>query len=161
MDTASQQSICSIIITLKPAARCVFSVQSSRINVTFIWTRYSVICPLSSTITSWFSIHAALTFRRVFWARATPVLIASSKLFVEDALISVTRATDIVCLVLGVLRLWGPGVFLFALTVLLIRTPLRAVLLNLETANRFANNLSTLYPKVNHLIDFFGYYAIN
>jgi hypothetical protein len=36
-----------------------------------------------------------LTFLRVLWARATPALSASSKLFVEDALISVTRAIDV------------------------------------------------------------------
>src|ERR671919_116701 len=38
--------------------------------------------------------HALLTFRSVWFARARPVLIASSKLEVEVALISVTRATD-------------------------------------------------------------------
>ena len=42
-----------------------------------------------------FSIHAALTLVRVFWAHATPALMASSKLLVEEALISVTRATVI------------------------------------------------------------------
>ena len=52
VDIAFQQSICSIIIPLKPGARSGFSIQSSRINVILIWIRYSVIRPPSSIRTS-------------------------------------------------------------------------------------------------------------
>src|SRR5690242_20247457 len=66
----------------------------SRTKVTFIITLYATMRS-PSTVTSCSLIHAPLTFRRVFVARSIPCWIASSKLFSDVALISVTRATDI------------------------------------------------------------------
>src|SRR5262245_14789390 len=68
---------------------------SLRTKVTFSATRYCVICPFSmSTFRS--STQALFTFCRVLLARATPICRASSKLFGDAAMISVTRATDMV-----------------------------------------------------------------
>lgn len=66
---------------------------SSRTKVTSMLTWYSVALP-SVTLTCCSLIQAALTLRRVWLARLMPVFTASSKLFGEVALISVTRATD-------------------------------------------------------------------
>src|SRR5271168_2356703 len=44
--------------------------------------------------TSWLAIQAPATFFRVRVARFTPLSRASSKLFLEEEMISVTRATD-------------------------------------------------------------------
>src|ERR1700694_1794123 len=64
-------------------------------NVTFMFTRYSVIFPRSTfTFCSW--IQALLMFSSVFSARATPMRTASSKLLVDEDVISVTFATAIV-----------------------------------------------------------------
>ena len=64
-----------------------FESQSLRTNVTFMFTRYSVIFPFSTfAFCSW--IQALLMFFRVFSARALPTRRASSKLFVDEAVIS-------------------------------------------------------------------------
>jgi hypothetical protein len=42
----------------------------------------------------WLATQAPATFYNVLVARLTPVLTASSKLFLEEAMISVTRATE-------------------------------------------------------------------
>src|SRR6056297_3753252 len=68
--------------------------QSSRTKVTFMMTRNSVISP-PSTAHSCSLIQTPLMFFRVLMARCRPLLIASSKLVEDDALISVTFATDI------------------------------------------------------------------
>jgi hypothetical protein len=71
-----------------------FESQSLRTNVTFMFTRNSVILPPSIfTFCCW--IQALLMFFRVFSARAIPTRRASSKLFVDEAVISVTFATAI------------------------------------------------------------------
>src|SRR5215217_3235971 len=68
-------------------------------------TWYSATWPFSS-LTRWSLIQAAVTPRRVLVARSSPWRMASSKLEVEVAEISVTRATAMV----GVLRdQWWPG----------------------------------------------------
>src|SRR5229473_650290 len=58
-----------------------------------IRTRYSAILPLATT-TSWLATQAPATFFRVLVARFTPFSRASSKLFLDEAMISVTLATD-------------------------------------------------------------------
>src|SRR5690606_34827888 len=67
--------------------------QSSRTNVTIRLTWYSTTLP-PSTRTCCSLIQALRTLRSVSAARAMPWLMASSKLFPDVALISVTRATD-------------------------------------------------------------------
>ena len=65
-----------------------------RMNVTLRTTRYSLTLPfLTSTL--WSFTHAPFTFFSVFEARFTPLRTASSKLSCDEAMISVTRATDI------------------------------------------------------------------
>src|SRR5690606_29474347 len=67
--------------------------QSSSTKVIFRLTRYSEISPpLTTTFCSW--TQAPSTLLRVLSARATAFLMASSKLTVEEAVTSVTRAMD-------------------------------------------------------------------
>src|SRR5258708_5071170 len=66
---------------------------SASTKVTFSRTRYSAILPLATT-TSWLATQAPATFFRVLVARFTPFSSASSKLFLDEAMISVTLATD-------------------------------------------------------------------
>src|SRR5882672_3761889 len=62
-------------------------------NVIFMFTRYSVIFPPSiRSFCSW--IQAPFTFWSVLFARSMPIRVASSKLLVDAAVISVTLATD-------------------------------------------------------------------
>src|SRR5687768_14013109 len=57
---------------------------SARMNVTFSRTRYSTIFPFS-IFTFWLLIQAPVRLRSVLSAREMPALIASSKLFFDDA----------------------------------------------------------------------------
>jgi hypothetical protein len=66
-----------------------------------MFTRNSTIRSLSTT-TCCSLIHAPFTLWRVLQARAIPRLRASSKLLAEVELISLTRATDLVRLLLAV-----------------------------------------------------------
>src|SRR6266446_1505847 len=61
-------------------------------KVIFMFTRYSTILPPSIfSFCSW--IQAPFTFWRVLFARSIPIRVASSKLLVDEAVISVTLAT--------------------------------------------------------------------
>jgi hypothetical protein len=76
-------------------------------NVTFMFTRYSVIFPRS--IFSFYSwIQAFLMLSSVLSARAIPIRTASSKLLVDEDVISVTFATAIVSTLLFVVRRQSP-----------------------------------------------------
>src|SRR5689334_21445346 len=66
--------------------------QLLRMKVTFMVTRYSRILP-SEITTFWLLIHAPFTFSSVLFALAIPTSMASSKPFTDDDVISVTRAT--------------------------------------------------------------------
>jgi hypothetical protein len=63
--------------------------------VTSRLTWYSATCPSSTLICCSFT-HAEVTPRNDWVARSTPTLMASSKLTVERAEISVTRATSLI-----------------------------------------------------------------
>ena len=61
-------------------------------NVTFRITRYSVILPFW-IFTFWSFTHAPVRLRSVLSAREMPAFTASSKLFFDEAWISVILAT--------------------------------------------------------------------
>src|SRR4030066_421441 len=82
-------------VPVKPSSASTASARATNQVICFGGDSLILFLPLSSTRTSWFSIHAPLTLLSVFWARAIPARMASSKLLGEEALISVTRATDI------------------------------------------------------------------
>src|SRR5512134_2738888 len=78
--------------------------QSVSTNVTFRTTRYSRILPLWIS-TFWLLIQAPVTFFSVLFARSIPLWSASSKLTVDEAMISETLATDMDHLPVGARRL--------------------------------------------------------